>query len=100
MAFQDRLPALFEDALTDIDALSSSSEDPKPLDKEYLKSTFEVYCTVDTLTRFLRSRTWDLEKAVMKLKETLVWRSMYRPFEITETEVESEARSGNIYVNG
>ncbi|KAJ3416047.1 hypothetical protein HDV05_003406 [Chytridiales sp. JEL 0842] len=101
---RQRLPTLLTEAqeLVDAAALKKSTDDNNnSTSPETLKVADDADMLTDaSLIRFLRSRSWDVSKAAVKLKETLVWRCDYKPHKITPAEVESEALAGNIYVNG
>ncbi|OVA03118.1 CRAL-TRIO domain [Macleaya cordata] len=56
-----------------------------------------VYCSDASITRHLRARNWNVKKAIKMLKETLKWRSEYKPEEIRWDEVANEAETGKIY---
>ncbi|KAJ1659404.1 hypothetical protein IWQ61_001512 [Dispira simplex] len=58
------------------------------------------FCTSACLQRYLRANKWNLTKAEAGLEKTLLWRSEYRPDEITPEEIESEAIYGKMYPNG
>ncbi|EAL60615.1 cellular retinaldehyde-binding/triple function domain-containing protein [Dictyostelium discoideum AX4] len=52
------------------------------------------------LLRYLRARDYDLSLSFNLLKNTLEWRSKYKPYEITAESLSYEASSGKQYVFG
>lgn len=60
----------------------------------------EVAWTDDAcLCRYLRARQYDLEKSYKMLDNSLVWRSTFKPEQITADEVAEEMASGKVYVS-
>ncbi|KAK9843107.1 hypothetical protein WJX74_007090 [Apatococcus lobatus] len=57
----------------------------------------QLWCTDLTLIRYLRARSWDVNKANQMLHKTLDWRSSYKPHEITWAEVSEEATTGKLF---
>lgn len=55
------------------------------------------YCSDATIARYLRARNWNVKKAIKMLKETLKWRSEFKPEEICWDDIAFEAESGKIY---
>lgn len=55
------------------------------------------FCTDASISRFLRARNWNTEKASKMLKETLKWRLEYRPEAICWEDIAHEAETGKIY---
>lgn len=47
-----------------------------------LPDKLSVYCSDASIQRHLRARNWNVKKATKMLKETLKWRSDYKPEEI------------------
>ncbi|PHU27020.1 hypothetical protein BC332_05352 [Capsicum chinense] len=62
-----------------------------PLSRRSLK-----FCTDACLRRYLEARNWNLDKAKKMLKETLKWRSTYKPEEIRWHEVAHEGETGKV----
>ncbi|GAB2217224.1 hypothetical protein Droror1_Dr00000396 [Drosera rotundifolia] len=56
-----------------------------------------IFCTDAAISRYLRARNWHVRKAVKMLKETLKWRSEYKPEEIRWEDVAQEADTGKVY---
>ncbi|KAI4339734.1 hypothetical protein MLD38_024644 [Melastoma candidum] len=50
-----------------------------------------------SVLRYLRTRNWNVKKATKMLKETLKWRSNYKPEEIRWEDIAHEAETGKIY---
>ncbi|XP_038977680.1 uncharacterized protein LOC120103993 isoform X2 [Phoenix dactylifera] len=50
-----------------------------------------------SISRYLRSRNWNAEKASKMLKETVKWRLKYKPEAIRWEDVAHEAATGKIY---
>ncbi|KAK8942686.1 Patellin-3 [Platanthera zijinensis] len=63
-----------------------------PLSDELLS-----FCSDASISRFLRARNWNPEKAAKMLKETLKWRLEYKPESIHWGDVADEAKTGKIY---
>lgn len=47
-----------------------------------LPEKLSIYCSDASLARHLRARNWNVKKATKMLKDTLKWRSEYKPEEI------------------
>ncbi|KAH7524429.1 hypothetical protein FEM48_Zijuj06G0118200 [Ziziphus jujuba var. spinosa] len=62
-----------------------------------LSGKSSVYCSDASIARHLTARNWNVKKATKMLKETLKWRSEYKPEEIRWEEVAKEAETGKIY---
>ncbi|KAF7816949.1 phosphatidylinositol transfer protein 3-like [Senna tora] len=62
-----------------------------------LSDKASVYCSDASISRYLRARNWNVKKAAKMLKQTLEWRSEYKPEEIRWEEVANEAETGKIY---
>eukprot|EP00245_Coleochaete_scutata_P017266 TRINITY_DN838_c0_g2_i1.p1 TRINITY_DN838_c0_g2~~TRINITY_DN838_c0_g2_i1.p1 ORF type:complete len:319 (+),score=59.62 TRINITY_DN838_c0_g2_i1:213-1169(+) len=89
----------------------SSSKHDEPLTKEQedakvaelraslgpLSERAALFCTDDTLHRYLRARSWNMKKAEKMLRDTITWRAEYRPEDIKWEEVSHEAESGKMY---
>lgn len=58
------------------------------------------YCTDACLKRYLEARNWNVDKSKKMLKETLKWRSVYKPEEIRWDEVAMEGETGKMYRAG
>jgi hypothetical protein len=58
------------------------------------------WCSDACLLRYLRASKWDVGTAMMRLKDSLIWRRTFRPDEITLDEVKAEAMSGKQFLNG
>lgn len=60
-----------------------------------------VFCSDACLVRYLRSvKHGSVDAALARLKHTLEWRASYKPYEITPKDVEPEAVTGKLYVDG
>ncbi|CAI5523604.1 unnamed protein product [Closterium sp. Naga37s-1] len=57
----------------------------------------KLFCTDACLRRYLRARSWNVSKAEKMLRDTLRWRHVYRPEEITWEDVAEEAATGKVY---
>ncbi|CAI5958811.1 unnamed protein product [Closterium sp. NIES-65] len=57
----------------------------------------KLFCTDACLRRYLRARGWNVAKAEKMLRDTLRWRHVYRPEEITWEDVAEEAATGKVY---
>ncbi|KAK4276798.1 hypothetical protein QN277_014905 [Acacia crassicarpa] len=62
-----------------------------------LSGKSSVYCSDASISRHLRARNWNVNKAVKMLEQTLKWRASYKPEEIQWEEVSHEAETGKIY---
>lgn len=62
-----------------------------------LPDKLSVYCSDASIQRHLRARNWNVKKATKMLKETLKWRSDYKPEEIRWEDIAHEAETGKIY---
>ncbi|XP_062099360.1 uncharacterized protein LOC133805248 [Humulus lupulus] len=62
-----------------------------------LPDKLSIYCSDASICRYLRARNWNVKKATKMLKDTLKWRSEYKPEEIRWEEVAHEAETGKIY---
>ncbi|RXH74035.1 hypothetical protein DVH24_016857 [Malus domestica] len=47
-----------------------------------LPDKLSIYCSDASISRYLRARNWNVKKATKMLKDTLRWRSEYKPEEI------------------
>ncbi|KAJ3328923.1 hypothetical protein HDU76_009021 [Blyttiomyces sp. JEL0837] len=93
-------PSNSNDLITEMRSrLQKDVIEPSNLSKSDSEEAIQ-FCDDACLRRYLRSRNWDLEKALVKLKETVVWRAEYRPHEIKPEDIAHEAMGGNNYVNG
>lgn len=62
-------------------------------------SELQLFCNDWTYVRYLRARSWDLQKAHKMLAATLQWRLEYQPHAISWADVEAEARTGKTFVS-
>ncbi|KAJ1406822.1 CRAL/TRIO, N-terminal domain [Sesbania bispinosa] len=62
-----------------------------------LSDKASVYCSDASISRYLRTKNWNVKKAAQMLKQSLKWREEYKPEEICWEEVSNEAKSGKIY---
>ncbi|GMH00124.1 hypothetical protein Nepgr_001963 [Nepenthes gracilis] len=62
-----------------------------------LPENLPIYCSDASISRHLRARNWHVKKATKALKETLKWRSEYKPEEIRWEDIAREAETGKIY---
>ncbi|XP_042513190.1 phosphatidylinositol transfer protein 3-like [Macadamia integrifolia] len=62
-----------------------------------LPDKLSIFCSDASISRYLRARNWNIKKATKMLKETLKWRSEYKPEEIRWEEIAHEAETGKIY---
>ncbi|CAL0327380.1 unnamed protein product [Lupinus luteus] len=56
-----------------------------------------VYCSDASISRYLRSRNWNVKKATQMLKLSLKWREEYKPEEIRWEDIADEAATGKMY---
>jgi len=63
---------------------------------------YKVDITLDELClcRYLRARSWNLEKSELLLRESLKWRKEFEPEKITEQDVKGVLSLGTVYHNG
>ncbi|KAL9247640.1 hypothetical protein vseg_021053 [Gypsophila vaccaria] len=54
------------------------------------------YCSDASISRYLRTQNWNVQKATKMLRESLKWRSDYKPDEILWEDVVTEAETGKI----
>ncbi|KAG0497016.1 hypothetical protein HPP92_001707 [Vanilla planifolia] len=64
---------------------------------EPLPVGWQNFCSDASISRFLRARNWNAEKAGKMLSNTLKWRLEYRPEKICWEDVAHEAETGKIY---
>ncbi|CAM6009132.1 unnamed protein product [Sphagnum balticum] len=57
----------------------------------------EIYATDACLKRYLRARNWNVKKSEKMLRDTLHWRSVYKPEEIRWADVAKEHETGKMY---
>ncbi|KAJ4967499.1 hypothetical protein NE237_019348 [Protea cynaroides] len=62
-----------------------------------LPDKLSIFCSDASISRYLRARNWNIKKATKMLKETLKWRSEYKPEDIRWEEIAAEAETGKIY---
>lgn len=62
-----------------------------------LSDKASVYCSDASISRYLRTRNWNVKKATQMLKQSLKWRKEYKPEEIRWEEVADEAETGMMY---
>ncbi|KAL2339883.1 hypothetical protein Fmac_007823 [Flemingia macrophylla] len=62
-----------------------------------LSDKASLYCSDASISRYLRSRNWNVKKATQMLKQSLEWRKEYKPEEIRWEEVADEAETGIMY---
>lgn len=55
------------------------------------------FCSDASISRYLRARNWNTEKASKLLKETAKWRLEYKPEAIRWEDIAHEAETGKIY---
>ncbi|KAF3590102.1 hypothetical protein F2Q69_00027324 [Brassica cretica] len=55
------------------------------------------YCSDAAIARYLAARNGHVKKATKMLKETLKWRTQYKPEEIRWEDISREAETGKIY---
>lgn len=61
-------------------------------------SSLQAFCTRSCCIRYLRARSWNVPKATKMLKETLAWRTSYKPEQIRWEDVAAEAADGKMWV--
>ncbi|XP_051130864.1 uncharacterized protein LOC127251273 isoform X2 [Andrographis paniculata] len=57
----------------------------------------DLFCSDETILRYLRARNWNVKKASKMLKATVKWRLEFKPEEIVWDDVAKEAETGKIY---
>ena len=57
----------------------------------------QAWLTDITILRYLRARSWDLNRAEEMLRATLVWRESVKPEEIRWEAIEGEAKTGKLF---
>ncbi|XP_072980274.1 uncharacterized protein [Typha angustifolia] len=62
-----------------------------------LLSVIPNFCSDASVSRYLRARNWNVEKASKMLKETVKWRLEYKPEKIRWEDVAHEAETGKTY---
>ncbi|KAK9742574.1 hypothetical protein RND81_03G183200 [Saponaria officinalis] len=62
-----------------------------------IPETLRRYCSDASIARYLQNQNWNVQKATKMLKESLKWRSEYKPDEIRWEDVAHEAETGKIY---
>ncbi|CAN1835761.1 Phosphatidylinositol transfer protein 3 [Linum perenne] len=62
-----------------------------------LSGRSSMYCSDACYKRYLEARNWNVEKAKKMLKDTLEWRSSYKPEEIRWPEIAHEGETGKIF---
>ncbi|KAL9234248.1 hypothetical protein vseg_009136 [Gypsophila vaccaria] len=55
------------------------------------------YCSDAAIARYLEVQNWNVQKATKMLRESLKWRSEYKPEDIRWEDVADEAETGKIY---
>lgn len=62
-----------------------------------LSEALPDFCSDASISRYLRARNWNAEKASKLLKETVKWRLKYKPETIRWEDIAHEAATGKIY---
>ncbi|XP_020583035.1 random slug protein 5-like [Phalaenopsis equestris] len=62
-----------------------------------LSDNLPEFCSDASISRFLRARNWNSDKAGKMFKEALKWRLEYRPELIRWEDIADEAKTGKIY---
>src|SRR3990167_789929 len=57
----------------------------------------EGYCDDAMFIKYLRARSWDIQKSLQMLKDTLEWRKTYKPQETTIEDIAEEHKTGWVY---
>ncbi|KAL1344599.1 hypothetical protein HN51_018473 [Arachis hypogaea] len=65
-----------------------------------LSAKASVYCSDLSISRYLRSKNWNVKKATQMLQRSLKWREEYKPEEIRWEDVANDAETGKIYMPG
>ncbi|KAJ3014475.1 UNVERIFIED_CONTAM: hypothetical protein HDU68_000252 [Siphonaria sp. JEL0065] len=79
-----QMPALIESICEGLDTTATLSE----------------WANEGTCRRFLNATNYNEQAALTRLKTTLLWRKEYKPDEIPAEEVEPEATTGKLFLNG
>ncbi|KAE9603885.1 putative CRAL-TRIO lipid binding domain, CRAL/TRIO domain-containing protein [Lupinus albus] len=62
-----------------------------------LSDKASLYCSDASISRYLSSRNWNVQKAAQMLKLSLKWREEYKPEEICWEDIADEAATGKMY---
>lgn len=81
---------------TDASVMTLANEDGL----EPLGEREKFWLTSEQIQRCLRATKWDLEKAIQRAEETLVWRREYGTDNLQGPDVEEEGRTGKQYCVG
>ncbi|PWA42999.1 CRAL-TRIO lipid binding domain-containing protein [Artemisia annua] len=65
--------------------------------KQRLGDEYTRFCSDQSISRYLRARSWNTIKAEKMLEASLIWRMNYKPAEIRWEHVAEEAATGKIY---
>jgi hypothetical protein len=57
----------------------------------------DIYATDACLKRYLRARNWNIKKAEKMLRDSLHWRSVFKPEEIQWADISGESETGKVY---
>ncbi|KAK9757544.1 hypothetical protein RND81_01G169300 [Saponaria officinalis] len=61
-----------------------------------LPGKLNSYCSDALISRYLQTQNWNVQKATKMLRDSLKWRSEYKPDEIQWEDVATEAATGKI----
>ncbi|KAI3806765.1 hypothetical protein L1987_22679 [Smallanthus sonchifolius] len=85
-------PQLINEVRKAIEKHTSIDKIKQKLGEEYSR------CVCDqSISRYLRARSWNVKKAEKMLEASLIWRMNYKPEEIRWEHVAAEAETGKLY---
>lgn len=88
-----------QDEVKLINEVREAIEKHKSIDKikQRLGDEYTRFCSDQSISRYLRARSWNTIKAEKMLEASLIWRMNYKPTEIRWEHVAEEAATGKIY---
>ncbi|GJV22602.1 phosphatidylinositol transfer protein 3-like protein [Tanacetum coccineum] len=88
-----------QDEVKLINEVREAIEKHKSIDKikQRLGDEYIRFCSDQSISRYLRARSWNVIKAEKMLEASLIWRMNYKPAEISWEDVAEEAATGKIY---
>ncbi|KAJ3129947.1 hypothetical protein HK098_007213 [Nowakowskiella sp. JEL0407] len=94
------LTSILPEIVSTVDSHDNEANYANPEQKQEVKSQETEWLNRNCLLRYLRATKWNVHAAVVRLEATLNWRREYKPLQIAAEEVEPEAESGKIFING
>lgn len=84
-----------------VDLLKQFRESIPTIWTEELTGIEKLFLSDATLCRYLRAREWNLSKAQKMLVDSLKWRREYKPWAITNEDIDVELNNnGKMYISG